>query len=147
MQPRSSIRSKVRSDAVPGLDLSKMNAFGVRLMRELPLRQLPHKKLSEARPSGRLGLNLSPGAGETRVTTVTEFEILSCGVLHAFAFWFVQNLGTGCELGAGPADTGHWRQAAVVIDPPRECAVGQIFRVEVSVGIGVNGGVDICMVD
>lgn len=52
--------------------------------------------------------------------------------------------GRGCPQGNAGR---HWRQAAAAIKPPRSISVGEVLTVDVSMGVGVNGGIEIRLVE
>ena len=164
----------MRYDAAPGLDLSALNALGcVRLFRELPLRFLPHRSLAPPvlvperlvlSAAGRLHREEAletetAGCGDGLAFTARSacplgFEMQSDGTLHAFAFWFSQALheASGLVLDTGPEEEAggvgrHWRQAAVALNPPLQVKRGERVNIELTWGMGVNGGIEIQMGD
>ena len=177
-------QSAVRPDAAPGIDLSPLDNLAVSRFRELPLCfGLPHSQLAAPQVSpavldlrfescarDRNQANDSDGQDDDGLarapSTTLQFKVTQAGTLHAFAFWFRQQLYAGKEgeeggeanvnqtdevIDTGPwvksARVQHWRQAAVAVAPPRSVQVGQILNAVVRFGAGVPGGVDVQMDD
>jgi hypothetical protein len=134
---------QVRADAAPGINISALNAFGVRLMRELPQYQ-PRIYLAEAQEAP-MCLRFSGDARNYMASSTMSFAITTAGTCHAFAFWWNIHLGKiVSSTGPEEVDT-HWRQGAVMLSPPRQLFAGDIIDLCVSIGLGVNGGIDISL--
>jgi hypothetical protein len=129
----------VRADS-RRFNMDPIGAYAAPTFSGLDLRGVPHTPLAPDAVVLTLPLDGAiacgddiDGGGTLGEPTVTRVTASAAGMVDGVAFWFLQHLQGGGVIDSGPGAPGTaWRQAAAVLRPPVEVAVGDVLRLTAS---------------